>query len=367
MSYYMTAENLYNEMKLSIADVDTSENSYIYNALFPSAMEISYALLCLDEAEKKVFASSALESGYSKYLDRRVEEYGITRKTATYAQLQVTFTGKVGTIINQGSIVSTNDNRLYKTLTDVTIGTDGTTTCYVLANKTGSAYNVKVGDISYLPIKYSGVTSVTNTELYNSAYDDETDQDLYARYLLKIQTPSTSGNVYQYKEWCLSCTGVGDAHVYPLKDENLQPKNGHVTCIIADSNKEPASNELIQTVKNYIDPNDGTGEGQAPIGATVHVLSVKPVNINIQFDVQIDTSITLDNVKSTLSNSVIKYLRDTTFNSKKVNITKIGSFILDINGVLDYSNLKLNNTTENINLSEIEVGVLGEIDIGVMN
>jgi uncharacterized phage protein gp47/JayE len=35
--------------------------------------------------------------------------------------------------------------------------------------------------------------------------------------------------------------------------------------------------------------------------------------------------------------------------------------------VLDYSNLKLNNTTENINLSEIEVGVLGEIDIGVMN
>ena len=187
------------------------------------------------------------------------------------------------------------------------------------------------------------------------------------RYLLKVQTPATSGNVYHYKEWCLECTGVGAVQVYPLKDENFQSKNGHVTCVITNSNKEPASNKLIQTVKNYIDPNDGTGEGQAPIGATVHILSVTPVPINIKFDVQIDTSTTLDIVKSTLATSVTTYLRNTTFTTKKVNITKIGSFILDISGVTDYSNLTINNSTNNINLSETQVAVIGEINIGLMN
>jgi uncharacterized phage protein gp47/JayE len=367
MSYYTSAEDLYNQMKINVTNVDTSENSLVYNSLFPSAMELSYSLLNLDEAEKKVFASSAVASGYSSYLEKRVAEMGIYRKTATYAKILVTFTGKSGTIITKGSVVSTNDNRLYTTLSDVTIGDNGLITCYVISDKTGSTYNVKAGDICYLPIKYNGITSVTNTDNYTEAYDDETDEDLYARYLLKVQTPATSGNIYQYQQWCLSVTGVGAVKVYPLKDSNFVTKNGHVTCVITDSNKRGASQDLINAVKNYIDPVDGTGNGQAPIGATVHIISVQEIPLNITVDVQIDTTTTLDTVRTTLINSITTYLKTITFNTKKVSLVKIGSLLLDISGVQDYSNLKINGLASNLSLSEIQVATMGTVALGVMS
>lgn len=367
MSYYISAESLYKEMATHVTNADTSQNSYVYNALFPSAMEISYGLLNLDEALKQVFASSATTSGYSTYLEKRVSEMGITRKKATYANIPVKFTGKVGTIIKKGTIVSTNDNRLYTTLSDCTIGADGTIISSVIADSSGSSYNVKAGEINYFPVKYNNVVSVINEADYNDAYDDETDKELYDRYLLKVQLPATSGNVYQYEQWCLSCTGVGNVKVYPLKDENLNSKNGHVTCVIADSNYKGASADLINTVKNYIDPNDGTGEGQAPIGATVHIISVSEILLNITADVQIDTSTTLGIVQDSLSTLVENYLKSIALTTKKISIAKIGSLIMNISGVEDYSNLKINNSTDNITLSETQVAVVGTVTLGVIS
>lgn len=367
MAYHQSAENLYDQMKINITNVDTSENSYVYNSLFPSAMEISNSLLSLDEAEKKAFASTAVVNGYSKYLEKRVSEMGITRKTATYAKIEVSFTGKVGTVIDKGSVVSTNDNRLYTTISNATIGINGIVTCYVLADTSGSLYNVKAGDICYLPIKYSGVTSVINPNDYAEAYDDETDEDLYNRYLLKVRTPATSGNVYQYEQWCLNVTGVGGVKVYPLKDENLVTKNGHVTCVITDSNKQSASESLIETVKNYIDPNDGTGEGQAPIGATVHIRTVTNVTLDIVANVSIDSNQTnLDTVKSTFSSLVDTYLNETVFNTKIVILKKIEALLMGITGVNDCSNLLINGLEQNITLSPLELAVLGTVTLNII-
>ena len=64
MSYFRSAEEIYKEMDSTLTDVDTSENSFIYNNHMPVAMEIANSLLNLDEAEKKSFISLALENGY---------------------------------------------------------------------------------------------------------------------------------------------------------------------------------------------------------------------------------------------------------------------------------------------------------------
>jgi uncharacterized phage protein gp47/JayE len=360
----MTPDDVYSQMKVLISNADTSENSYIYNALYPSASVYSYLSILMDQIENRVFASKAIISGYSDYLELRCAEIGIFRKQATYAMPPVTITGKVGTKISSGFIVSTNDNRQYTVSNDTIIGSDGTIDVTVKASDVGSLYNVKSGDINYIPVKTSGIVSVTNKEDYTDAYDKETDDSLYNRYLLKIQKPATSGNKQDYIDWISAIEGVGDVKVYPLTDENMQRKNGHVTCVIVDSNKQKASDDLIAKVQQEICPIDGEGDGEAPIGATVHIRTVNEVTINISVDVVFDSStITLDEIKTAFIKNVNSYFDNTVYTTKKIVLRKIEAILIDISEVQDCSNLLINNGQDNITLSALDLAVLGTVTL----
>lgn len=352
MAYLRSAEDIYNEMVITITDVDTSENSWIYNALMPGCMRMSESLMNLDEAMKKGYASSALVSGYSYYLELRCAEMGIYRKQATYAVVPIKVTGKAGTILKKGSIVSTLDNRLYTTSEDLTLDKNGVGTVTVIADKPGSIYNLKANDLNYLPINYSGIISITNENDYKDAYNEETDQELYNRYVLKVQTPATSGNKYHYEQWALEVTGVGSAKCISGA--------GIVRVIIANSNKRAASKELIKETYDHID------EVRPLLAGTLEVITVKEIPINITENVEIDTSVTLGEVQTIFKELVEKYLDDKVYKAKKVNIAKIQGLLIDIDGVLDCKDIKINGCTSNITLNEDEIAVLQNVNLGVM-
>ena len=59
--------------------VDTSEGSFLFNAIAPCVAERYKTYLYIDELERRVFADTA----YGEYLDKRCAEHGIYRKTAT--------------------------------------------------------------------------------------------------------------------------------------------------------------------------------------------------------------------------------------------------------------------------------------------
>lgn len=352
MAYLRSAEDIYNEMVITIADVDTSENSWIYNALMPDCMEKSNILMNLDEVIKKAFASSALVSGYSFYLEQRCAEMGIYKKQATYAVVPVKVIGKAGTVLKKGSVCSTIDNRLYTTLEELTLDKNGVGTVTVIADKPGSIYNLKANDLNYLPINYSGIISITNENDYKDAYNEETDQELYNRYVLKVQTPATSGNKYHYEQWALEVTGVGSAKCIPGA--------GIVRVIIANSNKRAASKELIKETYDHID------EVRPLLAGTLEVITVKEIPINITGNVEIDTSVTLGEVQTIFKELVEKYLDDKVYKAKKVNIAKIQGLLIDIDGVLDCKDIKINGCTSNITLNEDEIAVLQKVNLGVM-
>lgn len=352
MAYLRSAEDIYNEMVITITDVDTSENSWIYNALMPDCMEKSNILMNLDEVIKKAFASSALVSGYSFYLEQRCAEMGIYKKQATYAVVPVKVIGKAGTVLKKGSVCSTIDNRLYTTLEELTLDKNGVGTVTVIADKPGSIYNLKANDLNYLPINYSGIISITNENDYKDAYNEETDQELYNRYVLKVQTPATSGNKYHYEQWALEVTGVGSAKCIPGA--------GIVRVIIANSNKRAASKELIKETYDHID------EVRPLLAGTLEVITVKEIPINITGNVEIDTSVTLGEVQTIFKELVEKYLDDKVYKAKKVNIAKIQGLLIDIDGVLDCKDIKINGCTSNITLNEDEIAVLQNVNLGVM-
>ena len=67
-----------------------------------------------------------------------------------------------------------------------------------------------------MPVQIAGLVSVSNSNALTGGYDAETDEAYYERYLLRLQTPPTSGNQYHYRLWALEVTGVGGVQIYPL-------------------------------------------------------------------------------------------------------------------------------------------------------
>ncbi len=355
MAYYRSAEDIYNEMFLGYTETNTEEGSLIYNACMPVCMKLSQSLLDLDEATKKVFASSAVESGYSSYLERRIKEVGIERKQPTYASTKIYVNGSPNANLKADSIVGIKDNRLYITQNDLVLDQDGHGEVIIRAENPGSKYNAKVGEINYLPIKYNGITSIANKEAATNGYDQETDEDLYARYLLKVQTPATSGNDYHYKQWCLETEGCGSAKIYEETNDKFEKELGSVLCVISNSNKRAASKELIDKVKEHI-------EKVRPIGATVFVVSVEELLLNISVNLTYNSKeFTLDKVKDNIKNSIEEYLKKVALNINYISIAKIGALILSSDGVEDYNNLVINNSTNNVTVNDNQIAVLGEV------
>lgn len=332
------------------SDIDKSEGYFVYDVLSSSAEELAQFEIKLDETLKRVFAKSAAEYGYSEDLEKRASEFGIYRKSGTKATGQVKFTGDNNTLIPTGTLVQTESGMQFKTLTNATI-TNGYAVVNIEALNIGTQYNVNANIINQLPIQIVGVISVTNELPTTGGTDIETDQALLGRLLLKVQLPATSGNVNHYKLWALEVNGIGDVKVLPLWNGN-----GTVKLVLIDSNKQPATAQLVNDVQVYI-------EEQRPIGATVTYVSATALNININVNIIKDSAYTESQVQTNIQNKIIEYLKSIAFKQDYVSYAQIGNCILSSEGVVDYNTLTVNNGTTNITVGNEEVAVLGTVTL----
>ncbi len=350
--FFKSAEDYYKEMTSTLKDVDISKKSLVYNSLMPCCYELSYQSMMLDEATKMVFASSALENKYSLYLERRCLEQGIKRKEATTATGTIKVVGKKKAKLPEKALISTKLGLSYITQQDVILDDNGVGYTTIIAEKEGGKYNADIGEMNSMPVKYEGIFSIINEEKINNGYDQESDEDLYNRYLLKVQTPATSGNKYHYEQWAREVTGVGFAKCIPSP--------GHVKVIITDSNKRAANKELIEETYKHID------EVRPILAGTLEVATVAELTINITANVEIDTSVILGDIEKIFKSELENYFNEKVYNTKKISIAKLNGILIDIDGVVDIANLKINNSASNITLSESEIAVLGTVTLGVM-
>lgn len=351
-TFYKSAEQYYSEMINTLKDTDTSEHSIIRNALSPSSYVFSQISLILDEIPKMIFAKSALENDYIDTLEQRCAEMGIYRKQATKATGIIKILGNKNAVFPEQSIVTTKSGITYITQEKIIIDESGVGYVNIVASDYGSSYNCNAGDICIMPVKYSGILTVENEEKIDNGYDIETPEALYNRYLLKIQTPATSGNKYHYEQWALEVTGVGFAKCIPGA--------GNVKVIIANSNKRAANDELIKEVYSHIN------EVRPILAGTLTVVTVKEITINITVNVEIDSSVILGDVQNIFASAAKEYLSNKVYTTKKVSLAKLGGILVDIDGVIDYAELKINNGTSNITLGDEEIAVIGSVLLGVI-
>jgi len=288
---------------------------------------------------------------------------GIIRKKATKSTGELIVNGTGNIVI--GSLFSTADNVQFVSTENKTIS--GTDIIQIECTDFGTIGNIGVGLINQMPITIQGITSVTNEIATFGGYEQETDTSLLERYLYDIQNPITSNNIYQFEKWARDVPGVGKAKIFPTWNGN-----NSVKVVILDDDMLPAPSNIVETAQTYIDPIGidlwGKGYGKSALGSYCTVISATAKTININVDIAKSDNYNLTNIETSFKTTITEYFKEIAFDEliNFISYAKISSLIINTPGVLDVSNLKINDGTSNIDLNSEEVAILGTTVIEVV-
>ena len=306
----------------------------------------------IDEAKQQLDPENLSGDDLDRYIYPRS---GLARKASTFAHGTLTVTGS-GTV-EIGTLFESVGGVQFAATETVVI--DGEGSVPVTCTVDGTAGNLPAHSVTQMPVAVQGIASCDNPEPLTGGYAEEGDTEYYARYLLRLRTPATSGNVYHYQQWALEVSGVGHVKVFP----RVQGVNT-VDVVIADSTGQPAGEELVAAVQAYIDPeSEGAGRGQAPIGAQCFVSAAAEKKIAIACKVFKSNTAEADSVTAAVKAAVAAYLAGTVFVQDYVSYAQIAAAILSAEGVVDFEGLTVGGGTANIAVGERECAVLGEVTI----
>ena len=347
----MTFENILKSMLSNVpSSFDKREGSIIYDALAPAAAELAQLYIDLDFTLKETFA----DTSDREYLIMRAAERGFEPYSATFAIAKGVFNIEVP-IGSRFSIDMFN-----YTVTEVISYEEHS---YKLACETaGSEPNGYTGQL--IPVDYiKGLTQAEITEILIPGEDEEETESFRQRYLNSFDSQAFGGNIQDYKEKVNAIQGIGGVKVYPVWNGG-----GTVKLVIISSEYKVPSSELIQEVQTVIDPvqNHGEGLGLAPIGHVVTVEGITETVINIETEITYDEGWSWEDIESTANDVIDNYFNELSKswadNSNIiVRISQIETRILDIEGVIDIQNTKLNSQTKNITLEENSIPKRGTV------
>lgn len=323
-----------------------------YDLLAAASMPMEELEAQLQETAAKLDPANLTGAELDSYIKSRS---GLTRNPPTYASgiLQVTGNGTV----KEGDLFESAGGIQFAATTTVAITGSGEVP--IRCTQPGAVGNLPAGSVTMMPVQIAGIVSVSNSDTLTGGYDAESDEAYYARYILRLQTPPTSGNQYHYRLWALEVTGVGGVQIYPL---------GHgdntVDVVLIDVDGQPADEELIGRVQAYIDPGSkGLGEGEAPIGAYCYVSGAEPKELALSMTVQTLPSAEQEAVTAAVKAAVSAYLKSIAFSQDYVSYAQINAAVLEAEGVQDVSGLTVNGATANVAIRERQVAILGEVSI----
>lgn len=333
------------------ATLDKREGSIIYDALAPAAFELKCMYIELDDILNETFADTASR----EYLIRRAKERGLEPSQATYAVLKAVSTPST-LELNLGERFSL-ENFNYKIIEKISDGQ-----YKVECETAGTDGNNQFGRL--IPINYiDGLENIELTEVLILAEDEEGTEEFRQRYFDSLNAQSFGGNVADYIEKTKALNGVGGVKVYPIWNGG-----GTVKLVIIDSSYGIPTNTLINDVQSAIDPtgNQGEGQGLAPIGHTVTVDGVTGTTVNISTSITLQSTYTWEDVQDDIQNKIDEYFLELAKDWENesalvVRISQIESRLLDVPGVLDVENTKINDSTSNLVLGADNIPIRGEI------
>lgn len=341
----MTYENILADMLSRVTDdIDKREGSIIHDALGPAAYKLAEMYFQLVNYTDLFF----LDTTVGEYLDRKALDYGIARKPATRSIRQIETTGAVGIGTRWGI------NNLIYTVKELISTNKYLAEC----EQYGIIGNLSSGELENID-NVSGVTA-TITDVLSSGLDEETDDGLRGRIKQYLINPSQNGNVSQYLQWATEYNGVGAAKIFPLW-------NGANTVKVSITNGLylPAETLLVNEFQKYLDPGSkGLGNGVAPIGAIVTVVSGTKKDINVTANVILTEGYT---EPTGAAEAISDYLKSIVYLKNSVSYMRIGSALLDCPSITDLSNLTVNGGVVDVAIVADEIPVLNSNNLTVVS
>ncbi len=330
------------------ADMDKREGSIIYDALAPAAVEMQLMYIELYAALNELFADTASR----EFLIKRAAERGLTPKAATYAVLKGEFDQDIP-LDSRFSLETLN----YVAVERIAQGQ------YKLQCETiGTVGNTLFGTL--IPIEYiRGLTRAELTELLIPGEDEEETERFRRRYFGSLNSQAFGGNIADYREKVNGMSGVGGVKVYPAWNGG-----GTVKLVIINSNYGIPSDELLKAVKDTVDPepNTGAGYGLAPIGHMVTVEGAAEEKVSISSTIVYQTDYSFERCKEDIFQAIDTYLHELNMtwqddNQTIVRVSRIEGRFLDIEGIMDTYDTKINGKSGNYVLPSSSIAVRGDV------
>ena len=326
----MTFEYILNSALSRVSsDVDKRQGSVIYDAIAPVCAEIAQLYISLNNVVDSSFADTAPR----KYLILKGREAGIEPYAATYSVCRGVFNMEIpiGTRFNIDKInfvvtekISENEYKLQ-------------------CETAGSEGNYHLG--SLVPVDYiAGLTTAQLTEVIIYGKDEEPTEDFRKRYFDKIQNNAFCGNKGSYTEWIKKIEGVG------MTKAERGSGGGRVNVYVTAPNMAAPSQELLNNIKEKLDPKEyeGLGAGIAPIGHIVSVMAAQTTNIAVKVTLTLKDGYTKEGIKATILeklNGYIKNINSQWENSEIVIYSaQLLVEILNISGIENITSLTVNNS-----------------------
>ena len=332
------------------------EGTFSNDVFATNAIEFAKFSLELEE----VYQASFGHTTWGEFLDYRAAEHGVIRREATKAKGEVTCTGN-GTI-KAGTVFATADNVRFIAVSDTAIASVGNVE--IEAVVAGESGNVGAGKINRIPLNVVGIRTVINAESTVDGYDEEDDETLRDRYLMRVRYPDTSGNPQFLINRAMEISGVGAASCV-----RCWQGAGTALVLIVDANLETADEILLERVQKHIDE-------MRPIGCIATVQSAIPAVINIS--VATNGNIDVDKLKANITiyfkklvqlrfidyTAVESYEQAMEIPAGKVSRSAIGALI-ENQVDYDYDSLKLNGNAADILLTVSQIPQLGEVAVTI--
>lgn len=243
----------------------------------------------IDWAKDQLFPDTADE----EYLLRWATIWGVERKEATFAEINIEVTGTTGNTLAQDTIYQRSDGFQYTVKADVVVPAGGTAIAVIVASEAGADGNIDDGSIVSLTSPIAGIESdstVDSTETEGEA--QETIEELRERVVERIQQPPSGGTATDYISYAKTVAGVTRAWVLPG-----HLGEGTVGLTFVEDNETPIipSAGKVQEVQDAV-------EALKPISADLFVFA--PIEQNI------DPTIRLKPNTTTVQDAVIAELED---------------------------------------------------------
>lgn len=364
-----TYQYILNSMLNRVPDkYDKREGSIIQTALGPAAYELESVFLELDKIQKSAFIETAVGDA--------LDLLGIIAGLQRYPASPAVRLGVFSQPVPLGARFSTinGNNSINFTVTAVTGQKNQFQLTAEMVGVIGNSYTGQILPITYLP----GLENAEITDILVPGEETETDDDFRERIITALNEKPFGGNVAAYRQFIGGLTGVGGVQVYPTWNGG-----GTVRCSIIGADYMPASETLLKSVQDAVDPppQQGLGLGMAPIGAQVTISTPKTAAINVSAKLTLATGYEIGQIQKPIETAIGEYLlgirkkwddpieKGGVVYRVAVYVAQIIASMIAVQGVINATDVKLNGVARDIFLNETgvsqEIPILGTVTLSV--